>query len=303
MKSTVRAFVAIDISLDVRRVAKKKLAPLQREFPDVKWVDDGNFHVTLKFLGPNVPVVELHKLIAALKRACRNVEQFDLVLEGLGAFPDATNPRTIWIGVTDGVDELSDLASRIDLEFEKLGYPPEGRAFSPHLTIARARRRDREESPIRVAQNDDRQGDVSTLADRIDDFADFYWGCCPVDRVVLYSSELERNGAKYEPLATVDLALIGASSEDEDDLVEEAPVKKPPFDKAKKLELERDRDKLRFTPRPPRNAKSNVRSTGKKNQNPPRDRKQTRNDDLPDLGELDAENLERMFGSEIEDAE
>ena len=81
MKSTVRAFVAIEISLDVRRVAKKKLAPLQREFPDVKWIDDDNFHVTLKFLGPNVPVVELHKLIAALKRACRSVEQFDLVFD------------------------------------------------------------------------------------------------------------------------------------------------------------------------------------------------------------------------------
>ncbi len=303
MKSTVRAFVAIEISLDVRRVAKKKLAPLQREFPDVKWIDDDNFHVTLKFLGPNVPVVELHKLIAALKRACRSVEQFDLVFEGLGAFPDATNPRTIWIGVTDGVDELRDLATKIDVEFGKLGYPVEGRAFSPHLTIARSRRRDRGDNSARDSRNvDDHRENVATLADRIDDFSDFYWGCCPVDRVVLYSSELERNGAKYEPLASIELAPIGvASLPIEDNFVEEDAVKKTTFDAAKKTELDRERDKLRFTPRPPRNAKSNVRPNDRKTSAP--ERKKSCKTNIPDLSELDAENLEQILKQEIENAE
>ena len=302
MKSTVRAFVAIDISLDVRRVAKKKLAPLQREFPDVKWINDDDFHVTLKFLGPNVPVVELHKLISALNRACRNVEQFDLVFEGLGAFPDATNPRTIWIGVADGVDELRDLATRIDVELEKLGYPVEGRAFSPHLTIARSRRRDRDDNSVRDSRNDDdRREDAPTLVDRIDDFSDFYWGCCPVDRVVLYSSELERNGAKYEPLASIELAPIGASLQIEDNSNEGNAAKKSTFDATKKIELDRKRDKLRFTPRPPRNAKPNARPNKRKTS--PREQKKAFKTNVPDLSELDAEKLEQIFNQGIEDAE
>ena len=255
MKSTVRAFVAIEISLDVRRLAKKTLAPLKRAFPDVKWLEDENFHVTLKFLGPNVPVVELHKLIAALKRACRGVEQFDLVLEGLGAFPNASAPRTLWIGVTDGVDELRELAARIDEEFEKLGYPVEGRAFSPHLTIGRARRRDR----------DDAQGADATLADEIEKFGDFYWGCCPVDRVILFSSELERYGAKYEPLASVELAPLGGCFDEEDEAEREGSSKMPTQNVPKIPELDPERDKLRFTPRPPRNLQSDAKPNAKKN--------------------------------------
>ena len=259
MKSTVRAFVAIEISLDVRRLAKKTLAPLKRAFPDVKWLDDENFHVTLKFLGPNVPVVELHKLIAALKRACRGVEQFDLVLEGLGAFPNTSDPRTIWIGVTDGVDELRELAAKIDDEFEKLGYPVEGRAFSPHLTIGRARRRDRAD-----AQDAD-----ATLADEIEKFDDFYWGCCPVDRVVLFSSELDRNGAKYEPLASVELTPLGGYYDGEEDAEEENSSQKAATPNLPKLpELDPEREKLRFTPRPPKYFKSGAKPLAKRNSAP-----------------------------------
>ena len=66
MNSTIRAFIAVDISPAIRSQVQKALKPLQNAFPDVKWVDDENFHVTLKFLGPNVPTTELHLLIAAI---------------------------------------------------------------------------------------------------------------------------------------------------------------------------------------------------------------------------------------------
>ncbi len=234
MKSTLRAFIAIDISAGIRSAAHKTLKPLKQAFPNVKWVDDEQFHVTLKFLGPNVPTTELHKLILALERACQSFEQFDLIFEGLGAFPNASNPRTIWIGVTDGVDELRRLAGRIDAELEKLGYPVEGREFSPHLTIGRTRRRDRDgggsfdddqfsrkstprvASSRRAAESDDVQDNFASLTRMIYDRANVFFGSSPVDAVILYSSELDRNGPQYEPLATIDLAPLGSVPDEED---------------------------------------------------------------------------------------
>ena len=126
MKSTVRAVVAIDIAPGIRREARKLIKPLQKAFPNVKWVDDDNFHVTLKFLGANTPTTELHRVIRAIERACAKFEQFDLVFDGLGAFPDPSNPRTVWIGVAEGVEELRELSRRIEDELEKIGFPKEG---------------------------------------------------------------------------------------------------------------------------------------------------------------------------------
>ena len=225
MKSHVRAFVAIDIAPSVRAQARKALRPMMKSFPNVKWVDNENFHVTLKFLGPNVPTNELHNVIAAIQRACRNFEQFDLVFEGMGAFPDSSNPRTIWIGVSDGVNELRTLAKRIDEEMEKIGFPSENRQFSPHLTVGRTRQRDRNEGEFASKtkrsseSNQGTQGEefepgtFSPLARMLYDCSNVFFGSSPVDTVTLYSSELERNGPKYEPIAEIELAPLGSVDE------------------------------------------------------------------------------------------
>ncbi len=211
MNSTIRAFIAVEISSAIRTQVKKAANPLQNAFPNVKWVDDENFHVTLKFLGPNVPTNELHLLIAAIERACKGVEQFDLVFEGLGAFPDVSNPRTIWIGVSDGVEQIRNLAARIDKELEALGYPVEGRKFSPHLTIGRARQKDRNaKAPKYVTRQNIKAVENASLADMLNERSDLYFGSSPVDNVILFSSDLQRNGPQYEHLAVIDLEPLGA---------------------------------------------------------------------------------------------
>jgi 2'-5' RNA ligase len=199
MKSTVRAFIAIEIAPSIRTGARKALRPMQTSFPNVKWVDDDNFHVTLKFLGSNIPSTELHQLIKAIEKACAKIEQFDLVLEGIGAFPNSTSPRTIWLGVTEGVEEIRELAKRIDEELEPLGFPRERREFSPHMTVGRTRQRDRDDESA-----------FGNLTEMLNKSSDMFFGSSPVDSVVLYSSDLGRNGPKYEPLAVIDLAPFGA---------------------------------------------------------------------------------------------
>lgn len=200
MNPTIRAFIAVEIAQGSLAKIAKTLRPIKRAFPSIKWVEQENFHVTLKFLGSNVPVTQLHRVMQAVERACKSVEQFDVALEGFGAFPDANNPKTLWVGITEGTEELELLAQRIDEELSALGFPHENRAFSPHLTIGRARRNERGEG----------RDATQTLTELLQQAEDADFGVSPIDSVVLYSSELMRGGPKYEALATFDLAPLGA---------------------------------------------------------------------------------------------
>ena len=202
MKPTVRAFIAVAISPMIRNEARKTLRPIIEAYPNVKWVEEENFHVTLKFLG-TVPTVELHRVVAAVERGCRKFEQFDLVFEGVGAFPNADSPRSIWIGVREGAREIRELARRIEAELAELGYPAENREFTLHLTVGRARQKDRE------------SGFEGGLSRMIFERSNVFFGSSPVDAVLVYSSELERGGAKYDVLAEIPLSPIGVDDEEE----------------------------------------------------------------------------------------
>lgn len=199
-KSIVRTFIAFHVSDGIRDAVRKTLEPIRRQFPTLRWTDDSLYHITLKFLG-DVPLTDVHQIIRATQRACARVSQFDLVFEGIGAFPDLDSPRSFWVGVREGVDEVRDLASGIENELIPLGYPPERRLFMPHLTIGRARQELRE----RKEQSDT---PVSILTELLQKEKEHYFGCSPVDEIIVYSSELSRNGPKYDVLATIPLPAM-----------------------------------------------------------------------------------------------
>ncbi len=189
MKNQIRAFVGIPIAPSVRGSIEKLMKSLRNQVDGVKWIDTQNLHVTLKFLG-DVPMNELHRIIAAVEQGAASAEAFDLEFCGCGVFPDRTNPKTIWIGTTIGSEELTTAATAIENELFKLGYPKENRRFSPHLTIGRAKR------DVSVSE---------TLSTFLDEKKEFPFGSFGVDEVVVYSSELTRNGPIYDELATIPL--------------------------------------------------------------------------------------------------
>jgi 2'-5' RNA ligase len=107
----------------------------------VKWVPPDGIHITLKFLG-EVPEQRQPELVRALGEAVIGARTVTLVVSGAGAFPDPQRPRVLWAGIApDPAIEL--LADRVERVFAPLGFPTEGRAFRPHLTLARAARRAR----------------------------------------------------------------------------------------------------------------------------------------------------------------
>ena len=92
-------------------------------------------HFTLAFLGEQPGAEEA----LAAGESLREVPAFELILSGAGAFPSATRPRVLWIGVTDGAAQMVGAARRLRAALEERGFELEKREFRPHLTLGRVR--------------------------------------------------------------------------------------------------------------------------------------------------------------------
>ncbi|HEY4308336.1 MAG TPA: RNA 2',3'-cyclic phosphodiesterase [Pirellulales bacterium] len=189
MQNSVRTFIAVEISSEVRSRAARLISQLEATGANVRWVKPEQMHLTLKFLG-DVDMREIPEICAAVSQATADVPPFSLRMAGAGAFPNLSQPRTIWLGADDGVDEIQDLHQRLDQSLAKLGFRPEPRRFRPHLTIGRVRNADR---------------GMAEMARLLEEHANFVAGVIDVDEVVTFSSELERAGPNHETLATAEL--------------------------------------------------------------------------------------------------
>ncbi len=116
----MRLFVAIDLA------------------PPSEGHDPSPSHLTLRFLG-EVPPERLEAISAAIGEAVREIPPYDLVLEGVGAFPSPSRPRVVWVGATAGGPETTEIAARISTALTRIGFPPERERFVPHVTLFRVR--------------------------------------------------------------------------------------------------------------------------------------------------------------------
>jgi 2'-5' RNA ligase len=135
----IRSFVAIELPAEVKNGLKQVRDTLSAgNQTTAKWVDSENIHLTLKFLG-NVQADKLPAISQAVQDAADQVTSFELMLNGLGAFPNSKNVQVVWIGLNGQLDVLQTLYKGLEDNLESLGFPPEGRPFRPHLTLARVR--------------------------------------------------------------------------------------------------------------------------------------------------------------------
>jgi 2'-5' RNA ligase len=140
----MRLFVGIELGealgATVDGAVTRLRSDLLRCCPDftATWVKRANLHLTLVFLG-DVPDHRLPDVRAALAPVC-GVGRFDLRVAGFGTFPPGGPMRVIWMGVSDGVRELSLLHDEISARLQRIGHEGEARAYAPHLTVARVTR-------------------------------------------------------------------------------------------------------------------------------------------------------------------
>ena len=185
----LRLFIAVDPSPQAVEPADRALEPWRERFPRGRWVKPENWHVTLKFLGRTWP-----RLVDSVHEACRDaaaeVRPFTLSLGGLGAFPRATRARVVWLGLEDDEGSLPALAKALDAALEE-EFPPEKRAFTAHLTVARF----------------DPPTDLSGTAEEMEGFR---VDARPfrVSKLLLYQSHLSPRGARYEVLEAFPLGAV-----------------------------------------------------------------------------------------------
>lgn len=135
----IRSFIAIELPEEVKLGLSKLQAKLQlSRHTFVKWVAPGSMHLTLKFLG-NISLQVVSAIAKVMEEASQGVSPFGLTIGELGAFPNLRRPRVLWLGIGGEVDRLVVLQQRIDNGLRPLGFTPETRPFSPHLTLARLR--------------------------------------------------------------------------------------------------------------------------------------------------------------------
>lgn len=135
----MRTFVALVPSeAEQRRLADAAAGLRDAGFP-IRWVPPENVHLTLKFLG-EVAEERVREVCAAVDGAAAGVGPFEMTVSRFGAFPSLRRPQVVWVGV-ELEATLQSLQESLEEALAALGFPREERAFRPHLTLGRARKR------------------------------------------------------------------------------------------------------------------------------------------------------------------
>jgi 2'-5' RNA ligase len=135
-----RLFVAVPLEESLRARVADIVETIRATEPPkrgVRWVRLDGLHITLRFLGPTLED-RIEALAEALTLAAAGGAPFELTVGGAGAFPPTGRPRTLWLGVRRGADELAALNDRLDGALVEAGWAHEERPFRAHLTLARA---------------------------------------------------------------------------------------------------------------------------------------------------------------------
>src|SRR5271167_5036872 len=125
----LRLFVGVGFPPEL----KLRLSLLCSRISGAKWVDPGNFHLTLRFIG-EIAEDKAADVDEALVRL--RARRFALQLAGTGVFGGGDKPRNLWLGV-EGNPELLILRDKIEQALVRAGLPPEPRKFTPHVSLAR----------------------------------------------------------------------------------------------------------------------------------------------------------------------
>lgn len=178
----LRAFVALEVSEEVRRGLAEVQTSLKKTHAHVSWVPPENLHISLVFLG-NITRNLVAPVAGALDGAAAATRPFSFRVAGLGSFGSRQSPRVIWAGVPDPA-EIRALHDRLTPRLRAIGLTLETREFQAHLTLGRVR------SPRGVPD----------LTQAMEPLAAREFGTVACSAVLLLRSVLWADGARYSEL-------------------------------------------------------------------------------------------------------
>jgi len=184
-----RLFTGLEIPSSVAQ----SLAIMRGGLPGARWIDPENYHLTLRFIG-DIDDALARDIAGLLGRVQRDA--FELRLEGLSSF-GGRKPRAV-VAAAKQVPELMELQAEQERLFQRLGLEPEGRKYTPHVTLARLR----DSSSHQVADYLAARGHYRSIS-------------FPVSRFVLFSSRSSVGGGPYVVEADYPLEQASYLVEDE----------------------------------------------------------------------------------------
>lgn len=190
----MRLFVAVNFPDQAKAKLGSIVKELRRLPSDLKWVDEQNVHLTIQFLG-NVPETLVSAIVDNLNCSVAGIAPFKINLGGVGVFRSVERPRVLWMGISGDTAALARLHAEVQEGLGQLGFEPERRRFSPHLTLGRVR------SPLGFSAIIERAKELVAKKGEL--------GLINVASIELMLSELSSRGPKYTVLSRI--PLVGST--------------------------------------------------------------------------------------------
>ncbi|MDP4282072.1 MAG: RNA 2',3'-cyclic phosphodiesterase [Bacteroidota bacterium] len=182
-----RLFVAIKTTPDPDFLKQYKELRASLINEKIKWVEDLNIHITLKFLGETeekkIPDIE-----KALSEVAAVTESFSFSLKSLGIFGSRYDPRVIWTGI-EPYNKLAGLMENVHAALEKVGFERDRQNLVPHLTLGR----------IKFLR------DKITFLKKVDLYKSMKSQPLQAKSMILFESILKREGPQYIALKILPL--------------------------------------------------------------------------------------------------
>lgn len=182
MEGYKRLFIAAKVNIEP--ALEKYISSLKELFEDskIKWIPTENLHLTLKFLG-KTSVDKLTKVSIELSEIAKNIDPFEMKIQGSGVFKDFFRPTILWVGVR--MHEVFDLLKNdIENALAEIGFKIDYKRFKPHMTIGRIKdikKRDEFEEFVRGYEH-------------------MLFQMVKVEEIILYESILKPEGPAYVEL-------------------------------------------------------------------------------------------------------
>ncbi len=169
------------VGLRPPREIRAALIAIMGGIAGARWQTDDQLHLTIRYIGE---VDHRTAEDVALAMARLHAPAISVALQGVGRFEKQGRTDAIWAGVSPG-EALARLHKKVDHALIALGLPAEGRAYLPHITLAR------------LARGLAVEGEIDAF---IAAQAGLASAPFPFTHVTLFESHLTRDGARYEPV-------------------------------------------------------------------------------------------------------
>jgi RNA 2',3'-cyclic 3'-phosphodiesterase len=184
----MRLFIATTFPADVLCALNAVVARVKTRLPPSSWVRPESQHLTFAFLGEQDEAI-VPKLGSLVEERLAGIRAFEARLSGCGFFPNSRNARVAWMGFTPA-EEFIQVATAVRESVAAAGVELDSVDFKPHLTLCRLRDR----------------WPPACLEIFRSTFGKFESTTFTVDRVTLYSSQLNPKGAIHTPVREFKIA-------------------------------------------------------------------------------------------------